>query len=112
MKLIIKGRQTGKTTGLIHTSEATGYNIITPNKVSARNIEKMASDLGCTIPRVLTVEEIKNPIDIDVSIERKFLLDDAELILEDALKNYLGVNIAVAAINNEQIELNKLRGNN
>jgi len=101
MKLIIKGRQTGKTTELIHTSEATGYNIITPNKVSARNIEKMASELGCSIPKVLTVEEIKNPINIDVSIERKFLLDDTELVLEDALKNYLGVNIAAATINNE-----------
>ena len=100
MKLIIKGRQTGKTTGLIHTSEATGYNIITATKTSAKNIEKMASELGCSIPKVLTVEEIKNPIGIDVSMERKFLLDDTELILEDALKSYLGVNIAVATINN------------
>lgn len=102
MKLLIKGRQTGKTTGLIHTSEATGYNIITADKTSARNIEKMANDLGCKIPRVLTVDEVKNPIDLDVSVERKFLVDNAEIILEDALKNYLGVNIAVAAINNSQ----------
>lgn len=111
MKLIIKGRQTGKTTGLIYTSEATGYNIITINKTQAKAVEKMAKDMGCNIPRVLTVEDIKNPIDIDVSMERKFLVDDAELILQDALEKYLGVNIFVAAINNEKIDLDKVRGN-
>lgn len=110
MKTIIKGRQTGKTTGLIYTSEATGYNIIAHNKTCAKQIESMAKDMGCNIPRVLTIEEVKNPIDIDVSMERKFLLDDAEQILQDALEKYLGVNIFVAAINNEQMELDKLRG--
>lgn len=110
MKLIVKDRQKGKTTGLIYTSEATGFNIVCANKAHADNIRNMAKDMGCQIPRVLTVNEIQNPIDIDTSKERQFLLDDTEYILRDALEKYLGVNIFAAALTAGPIEESILSG--
>ena len=50
MNLLIKDRASGKTTGLIYTSEATQYPIVTFNRTSIRYIKDMARDMGCLIP--------------------------------------------------------------
>ena len=60
MKLINKKRQTGKTTGLIYTSEATGYSIIVNTEEERRYINKAVEKMGCTIPPVYLVEEVRN----------------------------------------------------
>ena len=44
MNLLIKGRANGKTIGLIYTSEATQYPIVTFNRMSIRYIKEIAKD--------------------------------------------------------------------
>ena len=50
MKLIIKDRGMGKTTQLIHISEATGCPIVVAYKTMIDNIKSTATKLGCKIP--------------------------------------------------------------
>ena len=47
MKLIIKDRGMGKTTQLIHISEATGYPIVVTYKTMIDNINCTATNLVC-----------------------------------------------------------------
>jgi hypothetical protein len=91
MKLLIKERGTGKTTGLIYTSEATGYPIVTSSKIQAHYIKDSAEKMGCIIPDPLTVEEIRqNKI---LNREDGILFDNVETILEAALNNYQGKDL-------------------
>ena len=113
MKLLIKGRASGKTTGLIYTSEATGYPIITNSKITANYIKNQATEMGCEIPEPITVNDIhsgmKLPSDANV------LFDNVETILKDALSYYLGANVVCATMSSPEkknideidVELNK-----
>lgn len=58
MKLIIKDRGMGKTTQLIHISEATGYPIVVAYKTMIDNIKSTATKLGCKIPEPVLVSDI------------------------------------------------------
>lgn len=102
MKLINKKRQTGKTTGLIYTSEATGYSIIVNTEEERRYINKAVEKMGCTIPPVYLVEEVRNGMKgtspIDKTAGCKFLLDDCEKILAKALESYLNCELFAATL--------------
>ena len=102
MKLIIKKRQSGKTTGLIYTSEATGFSIITPTKSNATLLKNMAQNMGCNIPPVYTVDEVLHTSRPDKTKENQFLLDDADQILDKALEAYLGCRLFAATISDTQ----------
>lgn len=60
MNIISKGRQTGKTTGLIYTSEATGYPIVVPTEFSIKYVLDMAEKMGCEIPTPVTVGQLRH----------------------------------------------------
>lgn len=54
MKIIIRGRQQGKTTELIKLAAEEWLYIICPSKMQACNVAKQAIDLGVDIPYPLT----------------------------------------------------------
>lgn len=98
MRLLIKDKGQGKTTGLIYASEATGYPIVTFGNVQAKIIKDTAEQMGCVIPEPLTVDELKTrrlPSDTNV------LLDEVTTILDKALKSYLGVNVVCATMSDD-----------
>lgn len=100
MKLLIKGRGRGKSTGLIYTSEATGIPILTSTQASKRNILESAHNLGCDIPEPFTIQEAR---DCKVRGNRaydKVLLDDMEFVLQTALREYLGCEVECATMSN------------
>lgn len=98
MVLLIKDRGNGKTTGLIYTSEATQYPIVTFNRVSIGYIKNIAKDMGCLIPEPLCLEDFKGNSARRRRLPDNVLLDEAGVILEDALKAYLGTNIVAATM--------------
>ena len=95
MKLLIKDKGAGKTTGLIYTSEATDYPIITNDNISKYYIINMAKQMGCEIPEPLTVDELKR---IPVYRGMNVLFDNIESILERAINSYLDANVVCATM--------------
>lgn len=98
MNLLIKDRASGKTTGLIYTSEATQYPIVTFNRMSINYIKKMAEDMGCLIPEPLCIEDFKGSSVRGRRLPDNVLLDEAGVIIGDALKAYLGTNVIAATM--------------
>lgn len=98
MKLLVKKRGTGKTTGLIYASEATGYPIVVHNEVTLKLIEDMAKQLGCKIPEPMTVHELRKR---GRYFNKPVLLDELAFVLEDALQEYLGTEVICATMSYE-----------
>lgn len=98
MNLLIKDRASGKTTGLIYTSEATQYPIVTFNRTSIRYIKDMARDMGCLIPEPLCIEDFKGDAARVRRLPDNVLLDEAGVIIGDALNAYLGTNVVAATM--------------
>lgn len=91
MKLIIKDRGMGKTTELIHISEATGYPIVSAHKTTIDNIKSMAKKLGCNIPEPVLVSDIAiGKIRYDNILVDEVTLDG---VLKKALNNYFNSNV-------------------
>lgn len=94
MRYLIKGRQQGKTSKLIIASEVTGYPIIVSNQVRKEFLENMAKEMGCNIPEPINyVTQF-----LEARRNEKFLIDDAEQIIEDALRKTLGVEVVAVTI--------------
>lgn len=101
MRLIIKDRGTGKTTGLIYASEATGYPIATANEVMVENIKKLAAEMNCNIPEPVTFWELQNGRCKGNRLYDTVLIDEVEYILEDALSQYLGCTVKCATMSDK-----------
>ena len=91
MKLIIKDRGMGKTTQLIHISEATGYPIVAAYKTTIGHIKSMAKKLGCNITEPVLISDVatgKTRYD-------NILVDEVTLdgVLKKALNNYFNSNV-------------------
>lgn len=95
MNLLIKGRGSNKTTGLIYTSEATGYPIVCSSKIQTHYIKEMAEKLGCKIPEPLSVEELKHH---KIPPKSDILFDNLETIIEKAVNVYLDANVVCATM--------------
>lgn len=100
MKLLIKPRASGKTTGLIYTSEATGYPIVTNSKITANYIKEQAKEMNCDIPDPITVNDIHSGIGLPS--DANILFDNVETILKDALNYYLGANVVCATMSSPE----------
>lgn len=98
MNLLIKDRVSGKTTGLIYTSEATQYPIVSFNRMSIRYIKEMAKNMGCLIPEPLCIEDFKGDSARRRRLPDNVLLDEAGVVIGDALNAYLGTNIIAATM--------------
>lgn len=96
MNLLIKDRGTSKTTGLIYTSEATGYPIVTSSKIQAHYIKDEAEKMNCIIPDPLTVEDLH--YNKALPSGSNILFDNVESILEIAINSYLNANVVCATM--------------
>lgn len=91
MKLIIKDRGMGKTTQLIHISEATGYPIVVAYKTMIDNVKSMATKLGCKIPEPVLISDIvTGKMQYDNILVDEVALDG---VLKKALNNYFNSNV-------------------
>lgn len=95
LNLLIKNRQTGKTTQLIHISEATRYPIVVPFEAQKKHIIELANQMHCSIETPLTIREMKER---EFTVKTPILFDDVEHILADALQLYLGAEVFCATM--------------
>ena len=100
MRLINKSRASVKTTGLIYTSEVTGYPIVTLNERMTGYIDEMARDMGCIIPKTLTLDDFIGDFSRGRQKPEHVLFDEVEGILGDALRAYLGTDVVAATMTN------------
>lgn len=96
MRYLIKGRQQGKTSKLIITSEVTGYPILVLDEKRKLFLIDMANEMGCHIPEPITYEWCKRytsgiPI-------KKILIDDAEKIIESVLNTTLRSEVVAVTL--------------
>lgn len=97
MNLINKSRGTGKTTQIIYASAITGFRIIAPNHNMAKNIEKMAKDIGLKIPKPMSDVEYRNKKEKDDHIP--ILIDELQNeILDEALELYFDAPVVAATM--------------
>ena len=106
MRLLIKERQSGKTTGLIYASEATGYPIATANEGMVCNIKQMAEKMGCNIPEPITFCQLRN-YKSAMNLYENILIDEVESILGAALNNYLHCKVISATLSDSLKRCNK-----
>lgn len=78
-KIIIKPRQTGRTTEMIKMAAEHNLYIVTTDRMRAHFIAKMARDLGLNILFPITVREL--PIHPNRATQ-EVLIDDADQVLE------------------------------
>lgn len=97
LNLIIKERQKGKTTQLIHISEATRYPIVVPFEAQKKHIIELANQMHCQIEAPLTIREMEQR---GINVKTPILLDNVEHILADALQQYLGAEVFCAMMTN------------
>lgn len=91
MKFIIKDRGMGKTTQLIHISEATGCPIVVAYKTMIDNVKSMATKLGCKIPEPVLISDIvTGKMQYDNILVDEVALDG---VLKKALNNYFNSNV-------------------
>lgn len=100
MRLLIKERGSGKTTGLIYASEATGYPIATANEAMVNHIKNIAAEMGCIIPEPVTFYELRNGKSRGMRLYDNMLVDEVESILGAALNEYLHCDVKCATLSN------------
>lgn len=90
MKIVNRGRGTGKTTMLIHTSYITGYPIVVYDENRAVQVREQAKALGCDGITVVSYENIR----VCHPTQRVGLLvDEATDLMEIAMQRLLGDEI-------------------
>lgn len=94
MKLLIKGRRTGKTTQMLYTSEATGYPIVVHSRQMVSVLKNRAKQLGISIPEPITVNDLR----MGFFSPKGVLIDEADKIISDALDAYLGCHVVAATL--------------
>lgn len=100
MTYITGERRSGKTRTLIFVSAITGYPIVVPTKSDVDFIKKQAKELNVKIPEPISATTLKMLSRGWIDINDKFLIDDADSIIEQALKEYLHCTPVAAVINN------------
>lgn len=97
LNFLIMKRGKGKSTALIYTSATTGIPIVTYTKKHCGYITEKAREYGVKIPTPVTVEEVRNG-NLSGTGVTELLIDDAEEIIADALRKYLGRNVVAATL--------------
>lgn len=112
MRIINRSRGNGKTTMLIYTAYITGMPIIVYTRRQADLLLKQAKDMNVDV-EVFTVCEW-NKLRLPSKNEMSVLVDEANIMIEDCLKMYIGSNIAAATMtipmdDNKSAENNDVR---
>ena len=105
-RLLIKERATGKTTGLLYTSEATGYPIVVQCISRIKQIQNMADELNIIIPEPITIEDLKSK---RCQRPENVLIDESYSLIGDALDSYLGTHVIAATLSDSIKELDNIR---
>lgn len=87
MDIIMKGRQTGKTTELIKRSHQTGAVIVTANYQRAMFVKLLAKELGLDIPEPMSAASIPHSSDSSAK-GTHILIDDADDVLKGYFMSY------------------------
>lgn len=98
MNFVTGGRGSGKTTALIYTSAVTGYPIVTDSYHKAEYIKRQAEKLNVKIPQPTCLVDCKKYSNGYNKVTTPVLVDDADVIIERALTEYLGRYPAAAVI--------------
>lgn len=98
MKLIVRGRGSGKTARLIYASEVTGIPIATLSKQNIEHIKDMAERMGCDIPEPVTYRELASNSHIGSMKYNSVLADDVDSIIQKALDSYLNCHVVAATM--------------
>lgn len=97
MRLLIKDRAKGKTTQMIYTSEATGYPIVVETEVQKSNLMDKAKSMDVIIPEPVTINDVERKKLRGCRIE-KVLIDEGYNIIANALKEYIGCEVAAVTL--------------
>lgn len=86
MKVIARGRRTGKTIEIIKESALTGNYILVRDHTEAQRLFQLAQEMKLSIPLPVTVSEISLGRIHGTSIKRDgILVDNAELVLQQMI---------------------------
>lgn len=98
MKIINKPRGTGKTYRLIITADVTGVPILVKTTSQKQYIKEQAKRMNCEV-RVHTIDEfMKQRLKY-----REVLIDELELIIGEALEEYLGTEVIAGTMSVDMI---------
>lgn len=108
-KLINLKRRNGKTTMLIHTAYVTGYPIIVDNTTKAHFIKEQATKMGLEGVQVYTFKEWQSfaghSCYYNSGGENKVLIDEAQDLIEQALREFFKADVVAASLSLPMIEL-------
>lgn len=105
MKYVNVKRRNGKTTMIIHASYITGYPIITSTDQMAHFIIAQAKKMGLDI-RVYSIREWKDIQSYHHNYEvENVLIDEAQGIIDCALKETLKANVVASTMSIPMLEL-------
>lgn len=96
IKVIARGRNTGKTIELIKHSAETGAYIVCQSEQQASHLQRQARELGFDIPFPLTYREFLSNRYLAGGI-KSFAIDNAEMLLQEISR----VPITAVTINDE-----------
>lgn len=97
MRLLIKDRAKGKTTQMIYTSEATGYPIVVETEAQKSLLMDKAKNMDVIIPEPVTINDVERRKLRGCRIE-KVLIDEGYNIIANALKEYIGCEVAAVTL--------------
>lgn len=95
MKIINRPRRTGKTQMIITAAHVTGYPIITFTENMARHIAAQARSMGFNDIRVYSLPTFEH---LRGHETQNILIDEAELIIQQALNAYLRTNVIACTL--------------
>ena len=104
MKIINGERGSKRTTMLIHVSYVTGARIVCPTAAMARFVDEEARKNGFGIPTPCDVLQYGKEIERGFHRGERILIDNAEAVIEEALKAYFhGVPVDAITINKPNV---------
>ena len=104
--LVIKDRETGKSTQLVYTSAVTQYPIITQHRTSIIHLMDLANELGVVIPTPMTVNDYKARGRIH---ENHILIDEGYDLIGEALDAYMGTHVVAVTLSDKIKEMDSIR---
>lgn len=104
MKIINGERGSKRTTMLIHASYVTGARIVCPNFQMAKQTEQQAKDEGLDIPTPFEAWQYAEDCAHGMHRGEHILIDNAEAVIEEALKVYFhGIPVDAITINKPNV---------
>lgn len=101
MRVILRGRQGGKTHDLIQMSAILNVPILAPTPQWARYVEKMAADLKILIPKPISpadAEKLGWGSGHHYDLPKEVVVDDADAIIRELFERYLNVTPVAMAM--------------